>query len=276
MANMESLLGKPEFPRSGHYDPDWVLDNQMGPSALWLTEWLAESLPLSAGMRVLDLGCGRALSSIFLAREFGVRVWAADLWISPNHNWRRAGEADAGELVCPLRAEAHALPFARGFFDAIVSMDAYQYFGTDALYLGYLAGFVRPGGTIGVVVPALMQPFEDGVPEHLTRLQSSGKRFWEDECWSFQTAEWWRGLWERSHAVTGVRSETLPEGWRHWRDFEKALELSGKGVFPSDAEALEWDQGRYLGFVRILGTRSDAEGNDLYDPAIGVREGVDT
>jgi hypothetical protein len=29
-------------------------------------------------MRILDLGCGRAMSSLFLHREFGVEVWA---WI---------------------------------------------------------------------------------------------------------------------------------------------------------------------------------------------------
>jgi cyclopropane fatty-acyl-phospholipid synthase-like methyltransferase len=74
MTELKQLLDKPEFPRSSRYDAAWVLDNQMGPNALWLTEWLAEALPLRAGMRVLDLGCGRALSSIFLAKEFGVQV----------------------------------------------------------------------------------------------------------------------------------------------------------------------------------------------------------
>lgn len=58
----------------------------MGPNALWLVEWLAEALPLRAGMRVLDLGCGRAMTSIFLAREFGVQVWATDFWITPDYN----------------------------------------------------------------------------------------------------------------------------------------------------------------------------------------------
>jgi cyclopropane fatty-acyl-phospholipid synthase-like methyltransferase len=46
---------------------------------LWLTEWLAEALDLRPGMRVLDLGCGRAMSSVFLRREFGVQVWASIL-----------------------------------------------------------------------------------------------------------------------------------------------------------------------------------------------------
>ncbi|MDE0136269.1 MAG: hypothetical protein OXM54_15675 [Acidimicrobiaceae bacterium] len=84
-----------EFPRSANYDPDWVLDNMMGPHALWLTESLAESMELSPPMRVLDLGCGRALSSIFLAKEFDVQVWATDLWIDASENCRRICGADA-------------------------------------------------------------------------------------------------------------------------------------------------------------------------------------
>jgi cyclopropane fatty-acyl-phospholipid synthase-like methyltransferase len=113
-----------------------MLENQMGPNALWLVEWIAEALPLSAGMRLLDLGCGRAMTSIFLAREFGVQVWATDFWITPDYDWQRALEAKVGDLVFPLRAEAHSLPFPQGFFDAAVSIDTYQYFGTDELYLG--------------------------------------------------------------------------------------------------------------------------------------------
>ena len=77
------LLHKPAFPRSNAYDAEWMLDNQMGPNALWLMEWLCEELALERGQRVLDLGCGKAMTSIFLAREFGVAVHAADLWMSP-------------------------------------------------------------------------------------------------------------------------------------------------------------------------------------------------
>jgi methylase of polypeptide subunit release factors len=67
------------FPRSSGYDTKWIIDNAMGPHVLWLAEWLSEVIELRAGMRVLDLGCGRAISSIFLAREFGVSVVATDL-----------------------------------------------------------------------------------------------------------------------------------------------------------------------------------------------------
>lgn len=272
---MTRHLGKPEFPRSSGYDPAWMLDNQMGPNALWLAEWLCEALPLETGMRVLDLGCGRAMSSIFLAREYGVQVWAADLWTSPDDNWRRVREAGAGNLVCPVRIEAHALPFAQDFFDAVVSIDAYQYFGTDDLYLNYLSGFVRAGGYCGIVVPGLTSPIGETPPKHLVEPQANGKVFWEDECWCFHTAEWWGGLWRRCGRVGDVRADVLPDGWRHWRDFEREVEAAGKCRFPSDAEALERDQGRTLGLVRVVARRNDSRGTNLYDSSLGVRAGVD-
>jgi cyclopropane fatty-acyl-phospholipid synthase-like methyltransferase len=270
-----TLLDKPEFPRSRGYDPQWVFENQMGPNALWLVEWLTQSLRLTPGMRVLDLGCGRALTSIFLARELGVRVWAADLWIGPDQNWQRVIEAGVADLVCPVRAEAHALPFAAGFFDAIISIDAYTYFGTDDLYLSYLTRFVRPGGELGIVVPGLTQDFGGDVPAHLSEPQSNGKRFWESECTCFHTAEWWAAHWRRSGRLRVDCADTLPDGWRHWRDFERAVELSGKAVFPSDAEALDRDGGRYIGLVRAVGTCASEAGANLYDPTLGLRAGVD-
>lgn len=274
MTDIRMLLNKPEFPRSGRYEPDWVLDNQMGPNALWLAEWLLNALPLKHGMRVLDLGCGRSLASIFMAREFGVQVWAADLWITPDHNRKRAEAAGVGDLVFPLRAEAHALPFSNAFFDVIVSVDAYHYFGTDVLYLGYLSRFLRPDGFVGVVVPGLMQPIDD-IPEHLARPLANGKVFWEDECWSFKTPDWWREHWRRSSIMSDIRVDTLQDGWRHWYDFEKILEATGKSVFPSDAEALERDQGRYIGFVRAIARRTGHAGANLYDSSVGIHAGVD-
>jgi cyclopropane fatty-acyl-phospholipid synthase-like methyltransferase len=274
-AEVAALLDKPEFPRASRYDAEWVLDNQMGPNALWLCEWLSQALPLKPGMRVLDLGCGRAMTSIFLARELGVRVWAADLWIGPDQNWKRVVAAGVGDLVCPLKAEAHALPFAAGFFDAIVSIDAYTYFGTDDLYLGYLTRLLKPGGALGIVVPGLTRELDGPVPSHLSAPQANGKRFWEDECVCFHTAAWWESHWRRSGRVRAELADTLPDGWRHWRDFEQALALSGKGVFPSDAEALDRDRGQYIGLVRVVGTCPEAAAANLYDAALGLRVGVD-
>jgi cyclopropane fatty-acyl-phospholipid synthase-like methyltransferase len=76
------------FPRSSKYNPDWVIASASGgANALWLVEWLTEAMDLQSGMRVLDLGYGRAMSSIFLQCEFGVQVWACDLWFSASEIW---------------------------------------------------------------------------------------------------------------------------------------------------------------------------------------------
>lgn len=256
MNEYASLLVEPRFPRASTYDADWILRNQMGPNALWLTEWLTQAMPLSPGMRVLDLGCGKGLSSIFLAREFGAQVWATDLWIKPTDNWARIEAEGLGGQVFPIHAEAHALPFAERFFDAIVCVDAYAYFGTDDLYLSYLHRFVRPQGQIGIVVPGLRQDLGGPVPEHLTRRQQSGGVFWGPDCWSFHTAAWWREHWARTGLVEVQVADALPGGIDLWRRWDRAVQASGGGHFPSDAEVLEADGGRYLGFVRMVAHRS--------------------
>ena len=54
-------------------------------------------------------------------------------------------------MVFPLRIDAHSLPFAHNFFDAVIAIDAYLYFGTDERCLSYISQFIKPGGSIGVV-----------------------------------------------------------------------------------------------------------------------------
>src|SRR5262249_41615259 len=153
---------------------------------LWLTEWLCEAINLRPGMRVLDLGCGRALSSIFLHREFGVEVWATDLWFSASENMDRVRDAGAEAGVFPIRADARSLPFSDEFFDAIVSIDSFMYFGTDDLYLNYLAKFLKPAGAVGIALAGFMREIDDQIPEHLAEWWSAERPY----C--LHSAEWWR------------------------------------------------------------------------------------
>ena len=155
------------FPRTERYSSEWISENGFGGNALWQTEFLCERLELRPGMRVLDLGCGRAKSSVFLAREFGVEVWATDLWVPASENWQRIRDAGLEDRVFPIHANARALPFAAEFFDAIVAVDCYSYFGTDDLYLNYLGQFVKPDGLISIAGAGLVQEIEGEVPEHL-------------------------------------------------------------------------------------------------------------
>ena len=155
MTSLEDLVRPSEYPRASTYDPSWVVGLDMGPHPLWLLEDLTRDLTLEPGTRVLDLGSGRGATSVFLAREFGVEVFAVDLWVTAEDAARTFAEAGVGDSVHALNADARKLPFAPSFFDAVVSVDAFEYFGTDDNYLPYLAGFVRPGGRIGIAVPAM-------------------------------------------------------------------------------------------------------------------------
>ncbi len=248
--SFDDLMTQDAFPRSQGYDSMWMIDNSMGPNAVWLTESVCTHMDLRPGMRVLDLGCGKAMSSIFLAREFGVTVFATDLWIKPTENRQRIEEAGVAERVFPIYAEAHALPYAEEFFDAIVSVDAYHYFGTDDIYLGsVLSKLVKPGGQIGIVVPGLIKEMPHPVPPHF-------QKFWDPrECFSFHTADWWRTHFEQPQVVDVDYCAVIEDGWRHWRDYEKAKQLVGKQMFPEELETLEVDRGEYIAMIELVARR---------------------
>ena len=124
------LLIDEKYPLSAKYDLEWIYENKMGCQCLWLVESLSQIMTLKPGMRILDMGCGNALTSIFLAKEFGVTVFANDLWVSPTDNWKRICNAGVENLVFPIHGEAHNLPYADNFFDAVVCINSFQFYGS--------------------------------------------------------------------------------------------------------------------------------------------------
>jgi SAM-dependent methyltransferase len=256
---MDPRLVSGRFLRASKYHPDWVISAAgSAANALWLTEWLCEALDLRPGMRVLDLGCGRAMSSIFLHREFGAEVWAADLWFSPSENHQRIRDAGAAGGVFPIHVDARSLPFATEFFDAIVSIDSYYYYGTDDMYLHNVARFLKPGGQLGIAQSGLVRELDGPVPPHLATWWAG------DQPWIFHSADWWRRHWERTGVIDLELADMLPDGWRLWVEFvrqvapENTLEIN----------TIEADAGRTLGYVRIVARRrADAT---LHDPAVSI------
>jgi len=235
------------FKKSSKYSTEWMMTNEMGPNAVWLTEYLTENIELQPGMKVLDLGCGKAMSSIFLAKELGVYVWATDLWISPTENYINIKEQGVSNLVYPVYAEAHALPYAENFFDVIISVDAYHYFGTGDTYLSYILKFLRLGGTMGIILPGLQMEFGNKIPISL-------EPYWEPEFHTLHTAEWWKNHWEKTGLVKVITADILPDGWKIWYEWEKEL-IKIRGVPEqrgSDLELLKADKGEYLCFSRII------------------------
>lgn len=256
---MDTRLITDRFPRASGYHPDWVLAAVSGgANPLWLTEWLCESLELKPDMRVLDLGCGRAMSSIFLRREFGVQVWAADLWFSPTENLARIRDAGVEDGVFPIHADARSLPFAAEFFDAIVSIDSFFYYGTDDLYLNTIARLVKPGGPLGIAMAGFTREFDGSVPKHL-------QDWWkQDQPACLHSPDWWLRHWKRTGILDVEQADSMENGWQFWRDWLRVIAPDNH----VEIQALEADAGQFMTYVRLVGRRrADAP---IYEPVASI------
>jgi len=242
-----------KYPLTEKYDSSWIEKNWMGPNPLCLLEDLCGHLDLSPGMKVLDLGCGKGLTSIFLAKEYGVTVFATDLWIPASDNRRRFEEAGVSDLTVPIYAEAHALPYAETMFDAAIAIDSYHYFGaSESYFVDVFAKLVKPGGQLGIVVPGLSREFEKGYPETLEKL-------WIPEFYTFHSNEWWRELWEKTGLCEITAAYDLEDSramWQAWADwsldnFEKEWGEPGD----ADANLLEADTNGDLKLIALAARR---------------------
>ncbi len=205
-------LVRPErLPRSSRYDPTWLLGLDMGPHPLWLLEDLAQDLDLRPGMRILDLGTGKGATSVFLAREYGARVVAADWWIAPEEAAAVFAEAGVGDRVEAVRAEAHALPFEDE------SIDAFEYFGTSDTCLPCLTRLLRPGGQLGIATAAMTREVCDlgAVPPHIRR--AVGR-----EAIAWHTPDRWRFQWEVTELVRVTSARLQRDAWRDWLLWSRA------------------------------------------------------
>jgi cyclopropane fatty-acyl-phospholipid synthase-like methyltransferase len=203
-----------DLPRTQHYDRAWVLKNSLGENAAEMTESLTQVMQFKPGMRVLDLGCGNAVSSIFLAKEFGVTVWALDTNVEAADNLRRIEEMSCSSKVFPLQLSARTLPFAKGYFDAVIAVDSYLYYGTDDSYLKYLIEYVVPSGSIGIIDACFREELSSLVdtPDHL-------KKHFVDLWSKLHSIEWWQNFWEASGLVDVLVAEEVPAAARILKEY---------------------------------------------------------
>ena len=150
----------------------------MGPNPIKLTEELLEGNMIPSGSIVCDLGSGQGLTSVFMAKEYGFTVYAADLWSEPDENKKFFESMGLTEKqIIPVKADAENLPFEKEFFDAVVSVDSYNYFGRDTRYLDdKLLPFVKSGGYIYIAIPGMRKDCHDNLPPELLLLSGFAVR----------------------------------------------------------------------------------------------------
>lgn len=233
-----------KYVRSEAYATPELMAKIMGPNPIKLEEELLQDHRIPAGAVVCDLGSGQGLTSVFLAKEYGFTVYAADLWSDPEENRRFFREMGLDDRqIIPVHADATALPFEKEFFDAVISTDSYNYFGRDPEYLDQkLLPFVKKGGYLYIAIPGMKRDCHEDLPPEL--LLS-----WTPEQLAYMhDVPYWRNMVEQSRDAEVIEvgeMESNDEVWSDWLKQENEYAVC-------DRKAMEAGGGKYLNFIRIV------------------------
>lgn len=233
-----------KYPKSEKYMGNDYMKYIMGPNPLKLCEELLAEHRIPAGARVMDLGSGEGLTSAFLAKEYGFTVYAADLWSEPESHYPLFEQFGLSREQCiPVKADANDLPFEREFFDSVVCVDSYNYFGRDPAYLDEkLLPFVKSGGWIYAAVTGMKQDCHDNIPEVLLRS-------WNAEQLDYiHDAQWWRNMVSQSRDCEVVSVHEMQSNAEVWADWLKQENEYAVG----DRATMEHGGLDYMNFVAIV------------------------
>jgi len=117
-------------------------------------------LPVSAGERLLDLGCGGGRHAFEAARR-GARVVAMDTDRDELDRVTgtfaamvQAEEIPDGAAGRAVAGDATCIPFPDGAFDKVIAAEVLEHLPADQTAMNEIARVLRPGGMAAVTVPA--------------------------------------------------------------------------------------------------------------------------
>ena len=233
-----------KYLKSEKYSTPALQAKIMGPNPVKLEEELLLDHKIPEGAVVCDLGSGQGLTSVFLAKEYSFTVYAADLWSDPEEN--RAFFDEMGltrDQIVPVKADAENLLFEKEFFDAVVSIDSYNYFGRDSRYLDEkLLPFVKSGGYLYIAIPGMKKDCHENLPQEF--LLS-----WTPEQLDYMhDVRYWRDIVGKScdaEIVSVHEMESNEEVWADWLRQENEYAIG-------DRKSMEAGGGKYLNFIAIV------------------------
>lgn len=208
-----------DYPELQGYSRSAIYEGKMGPGGLYLAVQMCRRMQLSAGQRVLDLGCGGGATSVFLAKQFGVSVVALELYLSATDKYRRFQQHGVENLVMPLNLDiAEELPFAYDYFDAIFCMDAVHYFGDNLAFWAHLLPHLKHGGEVCIGSPCFNTEFSPQALQDLPAVYDDGTDLWPSEFSKYHSPAWWADLLQQTGALEVKESRELEDGVIYWED----------------------------------------------------------
>ena len=116
-----------EYIKTKKYNIDIINDKIMGQNPLKLEEELLKDNKIKPNGIVMELGSGLGITSVFLVKEYGFKVYTTDLWSDKEENRKFFTEMGlTNEEIIPVKADATDLRFDKNFFDAVISTDSYN------------------------------------------------------------------------------------------------------------------------------------------------------
>jgi len=218
-----------DYPELQDYSRAEIYSGKMGPGGLYLAAQIARRLNLSQGQRVLDLGCGMGATSIFLAKQYGVKVVAVDLWISATKLYQQLQKHGVDDRIMPLNLDVtENLPFAEDYFDAIFCMDSVHYYGGTVSFWNHLLPHLKHGGHLGIGSPCFDQEFSRETLKALPSVYDDGPDLWPDEFSKYHSPVWWKELIQKTDGMDVIESHELEDGVIYWEDdILNNLEIGG-------------------------------------------------
>ena len=203
--------------KSDAYSAYFTAEYMMGPNSVRLLDSLLETCPLQLqpGAKVMDIGCGTGLTSLFLAKETGADVTALDWWIDAEDNRRRLAAWGLTDRVTPVHGDATQMRFAPEAYDAVISVDAYHYFGgKEGFFAAQILPCVKKGGTVLIAIPGIRNEFDAQGGELLAPWLG-------DEADLFRSANRWKQIIGAHEDIESVHTWEMPVfelAWQEWFD----------------------------------------------------------